>query len=81
MSSPTNPLQAYYDTLQEAIGSGAKVVYFQDRRVEYQSVDEMIKAANYLYLKLAATGGGTNGNGTSITGVKRQIRMYTNKGL
>jgi hypothetical protein len=80
MSSPTNPLQAQYDALQEAIGLGARTVRFQDRTIEYQSIDEMIKAANYLFLKLASTGGATDANGNPI-GVKRQVRMYTNKGL
>jgi hypothetical protein len=73
MSSPTNPLLAQYNTLQEAIGLGARTVRFQDRTIEYQSIDEMIKASNYLYLKLASTG--------ALPGVNRQIRMYTNKGL
>jgi hypothetical protein len=83
MSSPTNPLQAQLDALNEAIGLGARTVRFQDRTIEYQSIDEMIKAANYLYLKLASTGGVSDGSGgaTTVTGVKRQIRMYTNKGL
>jgi hypothetical protein len=76
MSSPTNPLLAQYNALQEAIGLGARIVRFQDRTIEYQSVDEMIKAANYLYLKLASTGALPG-----VNGVNRQIRMYTNKGL
>jgi hypothetical protein len=69
-------LQTQYDALQDAIGLGARTVRFQDRTIEYQSVDEMIKAANYLYLQLASTGGIPG-----VTGVKRQIRMYTDKGL
>jgi hypothetical protein len=78
---PLTPLQAQYLALVEAIGLGAKVVRFQDRTVEYQSTDEMIKAANWLYLKLAGTVGVPDGNGGIITGVNRQIRMYTDKGL
>ena len=66
---PPSPLQAQYDALQLAIGSGVKVVRFQDRTIEYQSLDEMIKAANYLELLLYGRG------------VNRQIRCYTNKGL
>lgn len=76
MSPPPNSLLVEYYTLQAAIGSGAKVVRFQDRTVEYQTTDEMIKAANYLYQILASTG--------QLPGVNRftrQIRMYTNKGL
>jgi hypothetical protein len=76
MSSPTNPLLDKYNALQDAIGLGARVVRFQDRTIEYPSIDDMIKASNYLYLKLAAAGALPG-----VTGVKRQIRMYTNKGL
>jgi len=76
MSTPTNPLLDQYNALQEAIGLGVKVVRFQDRTVEYPSTDDMIKASNYLYLKLASTGAMPG-----ITGVNRQIRAYTNKGL
>jgi hypothetical protein len=73
---PLPPSLANYYTLQAAIASGAKVVRFQDRTVEYQSIDEMIKASNYLYLQLAASG-----NIPGVTGVNRSIRTYTNKGL
>jgi hypothetical protein len=72
MCSNTDALQAQYDELQLAIGTGAKVVRFQDRTVEYQSTDQMIKAANYLYSLLNPGGG---------TGSLRQIRFYTGKGL
>lgn len=79
-----NPLLAQYYALAAAIGTGAKVIRFQDRTVEYQSSDDMIKAANWLYMQLASQGllpaggaglfGGTNG-------INRSIRTYTNKGL
>jgi hypothetical protein len=75
-TQPANPLLNQYNTLMAAIGLGAKVVRFQDRTVEYQSTDEMIKAANYLYLQLAS-----QGLIPGVTGVNRQIRCYTNKGL
>jgi len=78
---PLTPPQAQYLALIDAIGLGAKVIRFQDRTVEYQSVDEMIKAANWLYLKLASTIGVPDGNGGVTFGVNRQIRMYTEKGL
>lgn len=67
------PLQAQYDALIMAIATGVKVVRFQDRTIEYASVDEMIKAANFIYQLLSAQGVGP--------GVTRQIRMYSNKGL
>lgn len=79
---PMNPLLAQYYQLQSAIAMGARSLRFQDRVIEYQSLDEMIKASNYLYLKLASMGllpGGAAG--TTNGGVNRQIRMYTNKGL
>ena len=66
---PPTPLQAQYAALQLAIASGVKGVRFQDRTVEYASVDEMIKAANYIAQLLGTPGG------------YRQIRFYTNKGL
>lgn len=83
MSTPGNPpptdLQNAYAALQLAIASGVKVVRFQDRTVEYATVDEMIKAANYIAGLLSATGQGTGAAG-GATGY-RQIRFYTNKGL
>ena len=71
MVQPT-PLQAQYDALQLAIATGVRVVRFQDRTVEYASVDDMIKAANYIYQLLYPAGS---------LGGRRQIRFYTNKGL
>jgi hypothetical protein len=84
MSAPTpipgrpvpSPLLAQYYALQSSIVLGARVVRFQDRTLEYQSVEDMIKPANYIYPQLASTGGIPG-----VNGVNRQIRMYTNKGL
>jgi hypothetical protein len=70
---PPNPLQAQLDALQLAIAGGVRTVRFQDRTVEYQSINDMIKAANYIYLLLYPSGGPNGGY--------RQVRMYTNKGL
>lgn len=70
---PVNPMMAQYLALVDAIGLGAKVIRFQDRTVEYATVDEMIKAANYLYLRMAANG--------VVPGGARSIRTFTNKGL
>jgi hypothetical protein len=67
--SPTPPItQASLDALRMAIATGVRTVRFQDRTVEYASIDEMIKASNYISQIL-------NGGGY------RQIRIYTNKGL
>jgi hypothetical protein len=81
VSSPANPLLAQYYTLQAAIASGAKTVRFQDRTIEYQSLDDMIKASNYLFLQLAPTGVIPGAAGMTNGGVNRQIRMHTSKGL
>ena len=79
---PPNPLLAQYYALQSAIALGARSVRFQDRTIEYQSVNDMIAASNYLYLKLASMGLLPAGAaGTSNGGVNRQIRMHSNKGL
>jgi hypothetical protein len=72
---PPVPLQAQLDALQLAIATGVRTVRFQDRTVEYQSINDMIKAANYIYQLLYPNGGGPYGSGY------RQVRMYTNKGL
>jgi hypothetical protein len=76
-----SPLLAQYYTLQAAIASGAKTVRFQDRTIEYQSLDEMVKASNYLFLQLASTGAVPGGAGMTNGGVNRQVRMHTSKGL
>jgi hypothetical protein len=84
MIPPPSSLQSQYDALNAAIASGVKVVRFQDRTVEYASIDEMIKAANYIYQLSGGTvspGGGTGTGTTSASGPHRQIRFYTNKGL
>jgi hypothetical protein len=75
--SPIPPIsQATLDALNMAIASGVKVVRFQDRTIEYASIDDMIKAAGYIYQLLYPNGGGPSG-----TGGYRQIRFYSNKGL
>jgi hypothetical protein len=61
------------DALNVAIATGVREVRFQDRTVVYASIDEMIKAANYIFQLLNPTS--TSG------GPSRQIRIYTNKGL
>jgi hypothetical protein len=71
--SPVPPIsQETLDALNMAIATGVRVVRFQDRTVEYSSIDDMIKAANYIYQLLYPSG---TGRGC------RQIRFYTNKGL
>ncbi|HEY1898137.1 MAG TPA: hypothetical protein VGG62_17790 [Terracidiphilus sp.] len=70
--SPPPPIsQATLDALNMAIATGVRVVRFQDRTVEYPTIDEMIKAANYINQLLNPSGSGSY----------RQIRCYTNKGL
>jgi hypothetical protein len=71
---PPNPLQVQLEALQAAIASGVTEVRFQDRTVRYATIDQMIKAANYIYQLLYPGAGGPGGP-------SRQIRVYTNKGL
>jgi hypothetical protein len=82
--APAGPplTQATLDALNLAIASGVRSVRFQDRTVEYASIDDMIKAANYIYGLLYPGGGIGIGPGGVVTGGQtRQIRCYTNKGL
>ena len=58
MLSPTE-LQAMRDTLQRALFSGTRSVQFADRRVEYNSVDDMRKSLADLDANLAKAAGTT----------------------
>ena len=40
--------QADIDKLDAAIATGAKVVQFSDQRIEYQDVDDMLKARSLM---------------------------------
>jgi hypothetical protein len=58
-------------TVDAAIASGAKVVRFQDRTIEYQSISDLMKARTEInnYLMSLTTPPPT-----------RQIRIFTEKG-
>jgi hypothetical protein len=58
-------------TIDSAIASGAKVVRFQDRTIEYQSISDLMKARTEInnYLMSLTTPPPT-----------RQIRVFTDKG-
>jgi hypothetical protein len=64
-----------------------RVVRFQDRTVEYASIDDMVKAANFLAPMVpggvsgSVSGSGGCGGAAVSGGGHRQIRFYTNKGL
>lgn len=68
------PLWTYADLLaiSKAIGTGARTVFFQDRRVEYATTEEMLIAKGIIeaYLGIGAT-----------VPARRQIRVVTSKGL
>lgn len=66
---PLVALQAQLVTLQNAIASGVTEVRFQDRTVRYASIKDMILASNYISQLIWGSG------------MNRQIRVYTNKGL
>ena len=68
MANSTAALQAQLDALDLAIGTGARVVSFQDRRVEYNDTKSMIAARTYLYNLL-------NPNAS------RTVQVYTTKGV
>lgn len=58
--------------LDAAIATGAKVVRFQDRTVEYQSTDAMMAARTTINNFL---------NANSAPPITRQIRCFTEKGF
>jgi len=64
------------DALDAAIKSGVKVVQFQDRRVEYQSVDDMLKLRS-----LIAADAASPTPGEAAGSLVRQIRMRTETGF
>ncbi len=58
-----------YHALEKAIGEGAKVVKYNDKWIEYRSLDEMMKALQFMAKQLGlkkSTGGGLFG-GKRIT--------------
>jgi hypothetical protein len=71
MALTSAQLQSFLDTLDTAILTGAKVVRFQDRTIEYQSVSDMYAARVDGQAKLDAL---------ANTIQTRQHRVYTEKG-
>jgi len=65
--TPTQ-LQAELDALDLAIGTGARMVKFQDREVLYNDAADLLKARAHIYNLL-------NPNAIRVT------RVYTTKGL
>lgn len=61
--------QADLDAIDLALKSGTNRVRFQDREVEYRSVDELLKVRGIIFAEV---------NGTTTT---RQIRVWTEKGI
>lgn len=72
MALTSEQIQAKIDALTLAIGSGAKVVQFSDRRIEYQSTNDMVTALQLLQSELVEG---------SPTQPSRHIRLYTSKGF
>lgn len=64
--------QADLANLDAAIATGAKVVRFQDRTVEYQSTDAMMAARTTINNFL---------NANNTPPITRQIRCFTEKGF
>lgn len=44
--------EAMLQTITEAVGTGTKSVYYGDKRVEYRSLDEMIRIRNMVLVAL-----------------------------
>lgn len=51
--------QTDLDTLEAAIASGERVVQQDGKRIEYQSIPDMLRAAGYMRARLRAAGGVT----------------------
>ncbi len=64
--------QADIDALDAAIKSGTNRVRYADREVVYQSIDSLLKARALAVSEVNAA------NGTII---KRQLRVFTDKGF
>lgn len=65
--------EAQYQALKEALASGALIVRYEDKLVEYRSIAQMQIILNAMEIELKSV------NKTS--GVTKQIRMSTTKGF
>ena len=74
MAYTTADLDAIITRLESALGTGAAVIVFEGRRVEYRTASEISRAITYF-----------NGLRETVAGTSdariRQIRMYSDKGL
>jgi hypothetical protein len=64
--------QEQLQALKDALANGALRVKFADRDVQYRSIDELKQAIATVEQEMAAANG---------TKVRRQIRVYTEKGV
>lgn len=58
--------QAQLDALDKALGEGALVVKYEDKQIEYRSLDEMMRLRNTMRRELSGATGGSSLGGTRI---------------
>jgi hypothetical protein len=64
--------EAEYTALKKAIASGALVVRYEDKQVEYRSIEQMERVLSKMERELKGTAG---------TDIIRQARIKTTKGF
>lgn len=64
--------------LELAIGEGVREVQYEDKKVVYRSLEDMLKAANYMRIKLGLKKGASSNKG--LFGGRR-LTMRPTKGL
>lgn len=58
--------QAQIEAIDKAIASGERVVQYDGKRIEYRSIDELIKARDILVKGLPAAAGFSSGAGSIL---------------
>lgn len=61
-----------YQTLKKAVASGTLIVQYEDKRIEYQNIDAMLKILARIEKELNVEAGST---------VRKQVRLKTSKGF
>lgn len=64
--------EAEYQALKKAVASGTLIVQYEDKRIEYQNIDAMLKILARMEKELNVEAGST---------VRKQVRLKTSKGF